>query len=947
MSDQHSKVVVDGDVSRGVAALRQLDAAIDRSSGSAGQLERALEEAGKEARQLADRATKGFDDLTSGVGKSLSPLKAMGGRYQALKSAAEPLADILKFVGDETARLDTLSEQAAKSGLGLEAYQRLGFAASLAGTDVETLSKATLKLDIHLRDIEAGGGKKAVRALQSLGLTVDDLTGKSKTEQLAVIADAMGGIADEGTRGAIAVELLGESGRELLPTLAAGGDAIRETADGLGKVFTQDELAKAEAYQDSLAKMNKVSADLAGTLAIAVAPTLQQITDELSAGAGAAADGVMPILTATVEALGRAIRPVIGYVGFFVDQWEAAGRGLDVAGSYLSSAADGVGELSDKFGEWFMSTWAGGAVTWLGEVKDEAVGLASEGLGSLSDAIAENVPYASELADVYDRAKASIVGTHEAMDGLAEFTRGAVEAATAEAEAVEQKVAAETASTEQLERSVTQAEHLVNLAEAQKRPAAELERLYQNQHAAKLELLLATQDHAALEKELMAEEIRKAKAKAGSGGGGAGPTEADKLKTAGEIQIKIWEDQLRLQEAEAELWGTQQEDAVRFAQVRQQLAIEELELERSVLEVTRGKNSVERSRNEARIEAIDREIEILGIRQQAADQAADTEDHKERLEQRIAMLDREIERNEALGVSVQLLQATRDEAQLALVAKYGTEEELAQHQHDAEILKIDTEREADVAAREAELERFEERMAMLEAEGLSTAEFADERLAYELAIADAEGNHEARRKAIHKAEIGRIKAEKEARKKALADARSVMGQGLALGETILNASIKNDAKRERAALRLRGIQAVGLAALETVEGIAAIAGQNYVGAALHFAAATAGFIQGGMMIAGQVPGNSGGGSAGSGAGGGEFQPSYEGDTSPAQRDRPSTPASAEELTRIRGGSSGTAETKPTNGGNVTNLNNNGIIVTNDAGYLVDEVGRSDKKAWGS
>jgi hypothetical protein len=166
-------------------------------------------------------------------------------------------------------------------------------------------------------------------------------------------------------------------------------------------------------------------------------------------------------------------------------------------------------------------------------------------------------------------------------------------------------------------------------------------------------------------------------------------------------------------------------------------------------------------------------------------------------------------------------------------------------------------------------------------------------------------------------------------------------------------TIKNEKKREKAALRARGVEAIARAALETVESVAAFASLNIPQGILHAVAAGVGYTTGFAMIAGKEPGGASA-SAGAPAGGGADHQTVLGPAAEERasgtgsgRDLPATPPSAEALMRMRNGTGsmafGQTEAK---GGTVINISNS-TVVSGDAGSLLADLGTQDARKWGS
>ena len=73
---------------------------------------------------------------------------------------------------------DRLNKMAGRTGVAVEQLTALKFAAEQSGTSLETVEKGILKMNQAIMKAK-DGGKTMTEALGKLGLTVDDLDGKS------------------------------------------------------------------------------------------------------------------------------------------------------------------------------------------------------------------------------------------------------------------------------------------------------------------------------------------------------------------------------------------------------------------------------------------------------------------------------------------------------------------------------------------------------------------------------------------------------------------------------------------------------------------------------------------------------------------------------------------------------------------------------------------------
>lgn len=438
-------------------------------------------------------------------------------------------------------------------------------------------------------------------------------------------------------------------------------------------------------------------------------------------------------------------------------------------------------------------------------------------------------------------------------------------------------------------------------------------------------------------------------------GGGSGPTEADRVKAAGMATVQWMQAEVEYAEAIAAIRGTEKKDAGEIAQLRLQAADAALELEAEVLSVTRAKNSVERQNIQNRLDAIERERELLGLRYQAEERAAANELVAQAVaeQERLATLRLEQSRQEARAqaniIDLQQARLAREEqairtvgAQRQAAARHELESLDAvdameaglhavrlrqlQAEHDARARALD-QREAEATAmvpttaiereqqlgelrqveHERQLLRMSTELELARAKDAEEQRLADSQRARVLAtISTVEQSIDAvgqlysqasefasfvgqQRAAEQDAALGRTVAALEARGRAeqAAAEREIKA---AEGNATLQGDIRRRAARQQQAIqakvekaqadhaeRQRKIEARGAGfkllidgAVNTAKAISAYASYNYVQGALYTAAAAFNFAQGGMLLAGNIPGAGGAsmGGASMGAGGG-------------------------------------------------------------------------------
>ena len=212
-----------------------------RITGNTAQLNKAVDKAQTKLGKFGKGAGKVFKSLGSAAKKG-----AIGA---AAAIAGLAIAGIKAFVslGDQ---LDKMSK---RTGFSVEALGELKFAAEQSGASLETIEKAAKRMSSTVFD--AGLGLKSTTdSLDALGISVSDLQNLSPEQQFQLFANALADVDDASTRAALAQDIFGRSGTELLPLFTQGEQgmaALREQAEQLGVVMSGDAATAAADFADA------------------------------------------------------------------------------------------------------------------------------------------------------------------------------------------------------------------------------------------------------------------------------------------------------------------------------------------------------------------------------------------------------------------------------------------------------------------------------------------------------------------------------------------------------------------------------------------------------------------------------------------------------------------------------------------------------------------------
>ncbi|TDX72598.1 hypothetical protein EDE05_12819 [Neorhizobium sp. R1-B] len=246
------------------------------------------------------RVNLGIDSaaFSDGLKKAQSGLSKFGalaktGLAAAAAGATAAAGAMALAVKGSIDAADDMSKAAAKIGIPIEELSRLKYAADLSGVSFEGLQTAVGKLSKQMNEAK-NGSKAAAEAFSSIGVSATNADGSLKTasQVLTEISDRFATMPDGAEKTALAMELMGRSGANMIPLLNGGSAALQQLmgeADQFGQVFTAEMGANAEAFNDNISRLQGAFGNLAAKVAQELLPYLRQFTDWLVQNAPAIA----------------------------------------------------------------------------------------------------------------------------------------------------------------------------------------------------------------------------------------------------------------------------------------------------------------------------------------------------------------------------------------------------------------------------------------------------------------------------------------------------------------------------------------------------------------------------------------------------------------------------------------------------------------------------------
>lgn len=227
----------------------------------------------------------GMKGAQSDTEKFASALKT--GFAAAAAAAAAGLAAVSVAVRQNLNSFDELSKTSQKIGIPVEELSKLKYAADLSGVSMEGMQTAVGKLSKNMVAASSGTGAMA-EAFQSLGISVKNSDGslRSSSVILTELSDKFASMPDGAQKTALAMQLLGKSGADLIPMLNGGSDALGgllNEAKMFGLEVSTETARMAEAVNDNFARVSYAISGLGVQLTATLAPILLQVSNAMVA----------------------------------------------------------------------------------------------------------------------------------------------------------------------------------------------------------------------------------------------------------------------------------------------------------------------------------------------------------------------------------------------------------------------------------------------------------------------------------------------------------------------------------------------------------------------------------------------------------------------------------------------------------------------------------------
>jgi hypothetical protein len=312
------------------------------------------------AKNLQNIAASASAGITRHFGKIATAVVGIGAAFLGIRAASQAFNAAIAMGGQLNDLSARTGETAGNLAILQRAFENAGAGADSVGPTINRLQRAI---------VEAGqGGKEQAEAFAKLGINLAEIKNLTPTEQLQTIAKALQNVGNDSDRTAIAMQLLGRSGGELIPLLRAMGVELDVARGQLGSTpAVMDRVAGAlDTLGDNFNAIGQKGKEFAAGLLERAAPALVEITNRI----------------ANIDAAGLGAK--LSDYAVRTGQWMSETLKLNEALKNIEIAVRGI--TSGNFGEGFSLMFMTARDTAFSAINQiVAAGMAA--LGTISDAL--------------------------------------------------------------------------------------------------------------------------------------------------------------------------------------------------------------------------------------------------------------------------------------------------------------------------------------------------------------------------------------------------------------------------------------------------------------------------------------------------------------------------------------------------------------------------------
>ncbi|WP_424981601.1 hypothetical protein [Maritalea sp. S77] len=199
-------------------------------------------------------------------------------------------------------------------GVPIQQLGRLAHAAEMSGSSFDEVGKAAQRASRAVNDSMNGVSNAGTKAFEQLGIGLKTIDGEARGVEdiLGDVAERFAKMPDGATKTALAIEMFGRSGANLIPMLNQGREGLKEMGDEaerLGLVFSGKTGRASEIFNDNISRMSKTFTGLWNMVLAKVIPSFVSLTNRMVAASqqGGILDKAVDGISAAMNIMAKGI----------------------------------------------------------------------------------------------------------------------------------------------------------------------------------------------------------------------------------------------------------------------------------------------------------------------------------------------------------------------------------------------------------------------------------------------------------------------------------------------------------------------------------------------------------------------------------------------------------------------------------------------------------------
>lgn len=310
-----------------------------------------------EAVKKSSNELSAFERRTAKVGSSMMKAGSiMTGVGVGIGAAAFGVAKSAAEYGDR------VWKTSQKVGVGVEAWQKLAYAAKYSGIEQDALASGMNKFN-KVMVAASSGSKEQAQIFKDLGVSLKDAQGdlRKPDDLFKEFAGIFSKIEDGAAKSDLAMKLFGKSGADLIPLLNSGTLGLKqmgEEAARMGFVISEDAAKASEKFNDDFDRVKDSAKGLAMQFGTALIPMLNELINKITDTVGKVTGWINknPELVTTISKIALGLSTVLiglglvsvimgGFtlvIGKFTALWRGAMTAIKVGEAVITAAKNSM-----------------------------------------------------------------------------------------------------------------------------------------------------------------------------------------------------------------------------------------------------------------------------------------------------------------------------------------------------------------------------------------------------------------------------------------------------------------------------------------------------------------------------------------------------------------------------------------------------------------------------